>query len=52
MSVSVSVALCTRNGARFLPEQLASVFGQTVPIGELIVSDDASSDDRDLTPVG
>jgi len=42
---SVSVALCTRNGARFLPEQLASVFGQTAPIGELVVSDDASIDE-------
>ncbi|MFC4243554.1 glycosyltransferase family 2 protein [Gryllotalpicola reticulitermitis] len=38
------MALCTRNGASYLTEQLHSVFTQTVPVAELIVSDDDSSD--------
>ena len=44
MSLSVSVALCTYNGERFLPEQLASVARQTRLPDELIVCDDRSSD--------
>ncbi|QRR02820.1 glycosyltransferase family 2 protein [Dyadobacter sandarakinus] len=40
----VSVAMCTYNGERFLPEQLKSIAGQTVPVDELIVCDDRSSD--------
>lgn len=44
-ALSVSVALCTRNGARYIDEQLRSIFAQSVPITELIVSDDDSSDD-------
>jgi len=42
---SVSVALCTRNGAAYLREQLASVFAQTVPVAELVLSDDDSGDE-------
>jgi glycosyltransferase involved in cell wall biosynthesis len=41
---SVSVALCTRNSARFIEAQIRSILTQTVPPGELIVSDDASTD--------
>lgn len=41
----VSVALCTYNGARYLPEQLASIEAQSRPVDELIVSDDGSTDD-------
>ncbi|MFT4285233.1 MAG: glycosyltransferase family 2 protein [Protaetiibacter sp.] len=41
----VSVALCTRNGARFLTEQLESILAQTVPVTEIVISDDASDDD-------
>ena len=41
----VSVALCTRNGARFVERQLASIFEQTYPVHEVVVSDDASEDD-------
>jgi len=41
----VSVALCTYNGARFLPEQLRSIAAQTLLPAELVVSDDGSTDD-------
>ena len=44
-SATISVALCTHNGARFLPDQLRSIAEQSSPVGELIVSDDASRDD-------
>ncbi|QAY74569.1 glycosyltransferase [Agromyces protaetiae] len=40
----VSVALGTHNGARFLEPQLRSILGQTRPVDELVVSDDASAD--------
>jgi glycosyltransferase involved in cell wall biosynthesis len=40
----ISVALCTYNGERFLPEQLASIAKQTRLPDELIVCDDRSSD--------
>ena len=42
---TVSVALCTCNGARFIAEQINSIFSQTVLADELVVFDDASSDD-------
>ena len=41
----ISVAMCTYNGAEFLPAQLASIAEQTRPPDELIVCDDASTDD-------
>lgn len=40
----ISVAMATRNGARFLERQLASLAAQSRPPDELIVSDDASAD--------
>ena len=40
----ISVAMCTYNGADFLPAQLASIAEQTRPPDELIVCDDASTD--------
>lgn len=40
----ISVALCTYNGAEFLPAQLASIAQQTRPPDEIIISDDASTD--------
>lgn len=43
--ILISVALCTHNGARFLGEQIRSICLQTLRPGELILSDDASSDD-------
>lgn len=41
----VSVVLCTYNGARFLAEQVDSILQQSSPVSELIISDDASTDD-------
>ena len=41
----ISVAMCTYNGARFLSEQLESIANQTVPVDELVVCDDGSTDD-------
>ncbi len=40
-----SIALCTYNGARFLPPQLASLAAQDLPPDELVVCDDGSTDD-------
>lgn len=40
----LSVAMCTYNGARYLPEQLASLAAQTRPPDELVVCDDCSTD--------
>ncbi|MDB5889599.1 MAG: putative glycosyltransferase, family 2 [Polaromonas sp.] len=45
---TISVALCTCNGARFITEQVNSILGQTLPAEELVVYDDASSDDTVL----
>ncbi|MDH4016270.1 MAG: glycosyltransferase [Actinomycetota bacterium] len=42
---TVSVALASFNGARFIDEQLASLAAQTRPPDQLVVSDDASDDD-------
>src|SRR5467141_2319930 len=41
----ISVAMCTYNGARFLPEQLESMAAQTRLPGELVVCDDRSTDE-------
>jgi glycosyltransferase involved in cell wall biosynthesis len=41
----VSVAMATHNGARFLREQLESISLQTYSPAELVISDDASTDD-------
>lgn len=40
----ISVALGTRNGVRFLREQLESIIRQTHSVDEIVLSDDASSD--------
>lgn len=46
MTVSrISVALCTHNGAAFIAEQLASILAQTRLPDQLVISDDASTDD-------
>jgi glycosyltransferase involved in cell wall biosynthesis len=42
--MTVSVALCTYNGARFVREQLESIANQTRLPDELIVCDDGSTD--------
>lgn len=42
--MKISVALCTYNGATFLPEQLASIARQTRLPDEVIICDDGSTD--------
>jgi glycosyltransferase involved in cell wall biosynthesis len=44
MTRPISVVLCTYNGSLFLAEQVRSVLLQTYPINELIIADDASTD--------
>jgi len=43
--LQVSVAMCTYNGARFLPEQLESIAAQTRLPDELVICDDGSTDE-------
>lgn len=42
--LTVSVAMCTHNGAQYVTEQLRSILHQTLPAEQVVVSDDASSD--------
>ena len=42
--MSISVAIGTHNGARFLTEQLTSILDQTEAPDEIVLSDDASTD--------
>lgn len=44
-SIICSVAIATYNGSRFLREQLDSIIHQTILPNEVIISDDASSDE-------
>lgn len=41
----ISIALCTYNGARFLPAQLESILAQTRPPDEIFIGDDRSTDE-------
>ncbi|MES1255851.1 MAG: glycosyltransferase family 2 protein [Acidobacteriota bacterium] len=41
---TVSVAMATYNGAKYLRAQLESILGQTHPVAELVISDDGSTD--------
>ena len=41
---TVSVAMATYNGEKYLAEQLNSILAQTYPVHEIIISDDASKD--------
>lgn len=41
---TVSVALCTHNGERFIEAQLRSILGQSLPPRQLVLSDDDSTD--------
>lgn len=45
MTVDVSILLPVYNGARFLEQQVRSLLNQTCPSYEVLVLDDASSDD-------
>lgn len=42
---TVSVALCTHNGARYIEAQVRSILEQSLPVQQIVVSDDASTDD-------
>ena len=44
-NLRLSVAMCTYNGARFLPQQLESISAQTRLPDELVVCDDGSVDE-------
>jgi glycosyltransferase involved in cell wall biosynthesis len=41
---TVSVALCTYNGERYVAQQVRSILEQTRPVDQLVVSDDGSRD--------
>jgi len=43
--MTTSVALCTFNGEKFIEEQLHSILSQEISVDEIIICDDASSDD-------
>jgi glycosyltransferase involved in cell wall biosynthesis len=47
--MTISIAMCTYNGGRFLDEQLNSISSQTRLPDELVVCDDGSSDNTCLT---
>lgn len=42
---TLSIALCTYNGSKFLREQLQSLANQTLPPFEVVITDDCSTDD-------
>lgn len=44
MHLTISIAICTFNGARYLPAQLRSIALQKRPPDELVICDDGSSD--------
>ena len=41
----ISVAIATYNGQEFIKEQLLSILNQTMPVDEIMICDDQSSDD-------
>lgn len=41
----ISVAIATYNGEKYIKEQLISILNQSIPVDEIIVSDDDSTDD-------
>ena len=42
--MKISVAMATYNGEKYIEEQLTSILRQTVPVDEVIICDDRSSD--------
>jgi len=42
--MKISVAMCTYNGESFLSDQLYSILDQNVPVDEIIICDDGSTD--------
>jgi hypothetical protein len=47
MRMKISVAMCTYNGAEFLPAQLESIIAQSRPPDEIVICDDGSTDDSE-----
>ena len=43
--MKLSVALCTYNGAKYIEEQILSIMNQTMPVDEIVVCDDGSTDE-------
>ena len=41
----LSVALCSFNGAKYIKEQIYSILEQTMPVDEIVICDDGSSDE-------
>ncbi|MCZ2085200.1 MAG: glycosyltransferase [Flavobacteriales bacterium] len=46
--MTTSVALCTFNGEKFLQEQLDSILSQDIPVNEIVICDDGSTDSTQL----
>lgn len=44
LNAKVSVVMCTYNGALYIREQLDTIIHQTLPVYELIIQDDCSTD--------
>lgn len=42
--MTTSVAMCTFNGARFIESQIESILHQSLPIDEIVICDDGSTD--------
>ncbi len=42
--MKISVAICSFNGEKYIAEQLNSIINQTVPVNEIIICDDGSTD--------
>lgn len=42
--MTLSVALCTYNGEKFVAQQLDSILNQHVPVSEIVICDDCSTD--------
>lgn len=42
--MKLSVALCTYNGEKFVQKQIDSILDQTIPVHEIVVCDDCSTD--------
>lgn len=42
--MKTSIALCTYNGEKYLHEQLDSILNQTLPVDEIVICDDNSTD--------
>lgn len=43
--MTISVALCTYNGARFIRKQIESILNQTNRVDEIVICDDGSTDE-------